>query len=109
MKKAILWLILLLTVAALCVILFMPGPRFKDVIPDLPALQDLPDLPGNTEPPHAEIELIGDKEVVLEYGQDYTDPGASSLRRSIPGSSAPRRSATASSLTAKRSPASAGP
>lgn len=89
MKKAILWLILLLTAAALCVILFMPGPRFKDVIPDLPALQDLPDLPGNTEPPHAEIELIGDKEVVLEYGQDYTDPGAEAWLVSADGSRQP--------------------
>ncbi|MGX8692772.1 MAG: immunoglobulin-like domain-containing protein [Clostridia bacterium] len=77
MKKAILWLILLLLAAALCVILFVPGPRFSEFLSamqGLPALQELPQ--SQPEPKHVEIELIGESTVVVEYGEEYQDPGA---------------------------------
>ena len=85
MKKAILWVILLLAVAALCVILFAPGPRFADVLPNIQAFQ----AKKETEPDRAEIELIGDSTVVVEYGEDYQDPGAQAWLVSADGTRQP--------------------
>ena len=88
MKKAILWVILLLVVAALCVLLFAPGPRFADVLPALQSLQPFR-LQKEQAPDHAEIELIGDSTVVVEYGEDYTDPGANAWLVSADGTRQP--------------------
>ncbi len=85
MKKAILWVILLLMIAALCVILFVPGPRFTESIPALEALMPK----REPEPDRAEIELVGDPEVVVEYGEDYQDPGAKAWLVSADGTRQP--------------------
>lgn len=77
MKKAILWIILLLAAAALCVVLYTEVSRM-DLLQQLPPIQPLQQLQQQekSEPPHAEIALRGEPEVVLEYGEDYQDPGA---------------------------------
>ena len=64
MKKVILWLLLLVPAAVACIILFAPGLRtsVEKILP--------------TEPPQAVIRLQGSEELVLEYGEDFEDPGA---------------------------------
>ncbi len=77
MKKVVYCLILLLTVAALCLIFFVPGPRLTDV---------LRSVKGGA---HAEVKLRGDREVFVEYGEDYEDPGADAWFVNLDGSREP--------------------
>ncbi len=74
MKKVILWLALFVLLAFAALIVFNEGVREK-ILP-AQVVQIVSMEPEATEPPHAEIELRGEKSVVLEYGEDFVDPGA---------------------------------
>ncbi len=74
MKKIILWLLLFILIAAVALIIFDEGFREK-ALPT--AVVEVISKPQPTEePPHAEIELLGEKNIELEYGDVFVDPGA---------------------------------
>lgn len=74
MKKVILWVILVALAAAACVLLFVPGLKMPGI--------KLPDFSGGilpkkeAAPLSAEIELVGEKSIEINYGESFEDPGA---------------------------------
>lgn len=85
MKKAVLWIALLLTAGALCAILYM---HVTPLVETLPSPKEVFSAP-QTRPARVEIALRGDEEVVLEYGEDYEDPGAEAWLVNADGSREP--------------------
>ena len=72
MKKSILWIVLLLMALVLGAILYMHVSPLMETLPSPKEILSAP----RVELERVELSLRGDASVVLEYGEDYEDPGA---------------------------------